>query len=111
MCAGGELQQVVRFLRQEKEVASVELRLAQHELARLRSELAIAQRAVLEANAQVCIHNVAGWTCRNSRCLCLPRSGKYLPGRSPERLTEVILQKHWSFLFCLQRSAGRLRSE
>ena len=53
--AGGELQQVVRFLRQEKEVATVELRLAQHELARLRSDLAIAQRAVLEANAQVCL--------------------------------------------------------
>lgn len=50
--AGGELQQVVRFLRQEKEVATVELRLAQHELTRLRSDLAVAQRAVLEANAQ-----------------------------------------------------------
>lgn len=33
-------------------MATVELRLAQHELTRLRSDLAVAQRAVLEANAQ-----------------------------------------------------------
>lgn len=62
--AGGELQQVVRFLRQEKEVATVELRLAQHELARLRSDLAVAQRSVLEANAQVWA--CAGWAFRKA---------------------------------------------
>ena len=63
---------MVRFLRQEKEVATVELRLAQHELARLRSDLAIAQRAVLEANAQVCCHPVVPVTCGILLCVCLP---------------------------------------
>lgn len=73
VCTGGELQQVVRFLRQEKEVASVELRLAQHELARLRSDLAIAQRAVLEANAQVVLSPCASLDMRSFYlCVCLP---------------------------------------
>ena len=107
---------MVRFLRQEKEVATVELRLAQHELARLRSDVAIAQRAVLEANAQVCCHSVAPWnpaapwTCGILLCVFLPSrpSACHSKGVSCAEacltsLYSACNMSLWSSLSCLHR--------